>query len=161
MSDSSVIKENTRGDSYLIHTGTVEDFEFLPKQIGNPKQRGESKIIQLGPLEYDFSEAKTGLESGKSQLRVAKNNSGKIIGFTILFKDKPYGSIIDIIWVDSNARREQIASNLMIDALNHLPSGQISVDIWGGEPAIKLAEKFGFRYNPGGQMVRRYTLDKH
>lgn len=142
--------------------GIVSDFDLLPKNLGMQvdDRSNTNPDIKLGDLEFDYSVVKQEVLEKKSRLRLSKSSvDGRIIGFTIVSMDKDRGSI-KMIWVDPLSRKSNLGEKLLRDAIEISPSQIIDVDIWGGEPANKLATKLGFKQNPGGKMANRYTLEK-
>jgi GNAT superfamily N-acetyltransferase len=152
-------------NSPSITAGSVEDIQLLPKDL--KVQRDEQEVaspdefqIEVGPLEFDYEPIKEKVEKGESSLRIVKDGSGNIIGFTVLSPGANQEHSINMLWVDPEQRKSGLGSKLLEDAVAQLPDGQISMDIWGGEPMTKLAEKYGFNQNAGGEMTNRYSLTK-
>lgn len=148
---------------FTIYDGVISDFGSLPQNLGmkpRPENNPTNEIqIELGPLEFDYSKVKQEVLEGKSRLRLIKDGKGSVLGFTVISPGEQ-SSDIKMLWVNPQYRKMALGEKLLQDAVQILPQGVVSMDIWGGEPMIKLATKLGFSQNPGGNMTNRYSFQK-
>lgn len=160
---SDLNNQNEKGFSkpYKIENGKPEEIDLLPKDLGMPKKIIEENdsLIKLGDLEFNYDYTRKSVGNGSAKLRLVKDLAGKIIGFTVLTPGNS-DHIINMLWVDPQYRKGGLGGILLKDAIDILPEGVISGDIWGGEPMINLAKKLGFYQNPGGSMTNRFSYMK-
>lgn len=143
--------------------GTAADFDNFPTDLTMPENARQGKNtdidIKLGPLQFDYSKVKEEVLQGSSLLRILKDKSNNLAGFSVLTPGTDLHNI-KMIWVNPSFRKGGVGSKLINDAVSRLPNGQISMDIWGGEPMVNLARKYGFIQNPGENMANRFIFLK-
>lgn len=132
--DGAINFEQPSSVQFQMSEGRVSDLEFLPKDLGMPEDpkltNGEDDLIKLESLEFNYDPIKEGLEKGTTRLRVAKDLSGKVVGFTAVTPGETRSNI-NMLWVDPLQRKGGLGAELLQDALFNLPSGEIDMDIWG------------------------------
>lgn len=143
-----------------VMEGNITDIDTLPVDFDIPQSQVETDPrIELGGMQYDYETLKKDMKKGIARLRVMRGGTtGVIVGFSVLY-NAPTNKI-DLMWVDPDLRKSGWGAMLIKDAIQNLPSGEISMDIWGGPPMENLAKKHGFIQNPGGNMANRYTYTK-
>src|SRR5258708_690032 len=143
--------------------GTVKDFDLLPKELGVEKAQDntpdELGIRIVEPLSFDYEIMKKEVQDGNARLRLVKDGD-ELNGFSVI--TTPQSSepnIIRMLWTNPKVRGKGIGKHLILDAINKMPRGEISMDIWGGEPMEHLAQKLGFTQN-AGKVAHRFTFFK-
>lgn len=154
-------KENNGeiGNSIKIEDGGVQDFERLPGELGIPQTSNDEIIdgmtINVEPTFFGHDDAKRDVEEGVSRLRLARDINGNIAGFTVVTPSEG-SSFIPMIWVKPEMRRTGLGERLLKDAVELCPTGEVQMNIWGGESMINLGTKLGFTQRNGTLFV----LDK-
>ena len=149
-------------DSFYFSNGTVKDVDLLPKDLSMPANSSKDtqfdKIIKFGPLEFDYSDVRLGLENGSKKLRIFKDGD-KVAGFYVLTQKKEC-LIINQLWVSDEYRGKGLGQKLVNDAISLVSHGMVVMDIWGGEPMMNLAKKMGFTKCDYNGMANAFCLNK-
>ena len=157
MNDLVEIKEGIHRNIQIID-GRVEDLDLLPRDLGMPSGAnagvGEDFGIKMGQLEFVYDEIKEEMEAGKSRLRLIRGSNRDIDGFAVVTPGDDL-NVIKMVWVKPDLRRKGLGEDLIRDAIEIAPSEKVLAYIWGGEPAIKLANKMGFTQENGDRFVYR------